>query len=378
MDSSLSALFAKANVSQRCIDKFAELGFVAIADVSGIGDTEGAVNVEVLDSDDFKLDPKTTSLERSRIRTAWAMCRKATSVEASAPVGASSEESFLAGTEERLYKVWLDKYSHNLQGTRLMSQKLLVRMYKGLSKSQKQIEPLALEYIRLKSDLVVTPLQGSLITGNTIVQVGVELQECDSRAVAYCRIRAWSSSLCFLACEVDLWFTLEDNEAFVDQIFALIFLRGDGRHPSIKSIQNAWMATVSEFATQVQLHGLTMSGLTKNKSGWVHYWKDIDTFEGGPRGRASSAAAVMPADVANNESTKDVMLRSLQSQLDKAKANLKLKHNTNRTGGGGGADDAGAPAPAATGSKPGKGFGKRARGNRTGGGKRKVTATDRA
>ena len=36
----------------------------------------------------------------------------------------------------------------------------------------------------------MTPLQGSLITGNTVVQIGVELQECDSRAVAFCRMPA--------------------------------------------------------------------------------------------------------------------------------------------------------------------------------------------
>ena len=135
------------------------------------------------------------------------------------------------------------------------------------------------------------------------------------------------------------------------------------------------MATVSDFATSVQLHGQTMALLTRNKSGWVHFWKDIDTFEGGQRGRGSSSAApAIPSDVAASDASKDAMLKAMQSQLDRTKAQLaKANSRGNGNGGGNGASGSGdSKAAAAAGAK------KRARGNRKKDNKRTVTVDNRA
>ena len=125
-----------------------------------------------------------------------------------------------------------------------------------------------------------------------------------------------------------------------------------------------------------------MRQLTRDLAGWTHYWKDIETFEGGQRGRGSDSGsaqpAALPADVAANVIAKDQMLKTLQSQLDRtranlAKANARTGFNANKNGGNQQnqqASSASAPANGGEGKK-------RARGNRKGGGGksgRKVTA----
>ena len=265
----LRALLESASLSEVIIARLEKIGFASIADFAMLGDSESCVNKELIETDDLK-DLNLKIIEKVRIRSAWGLARKAVASSDAGPV-ASGADDFAAGTEERLYKVWLDYYKHNPQGSRILAQKLLVKLFKGLQKAPKQLEMLSLVSIRLKSDINVVQLSGPMFAGTSLVQLGSELKECESRAVAFTRMRAYTSSVCFLMAETPDWFSQEDNEGFCDHIFQLIFMRGDNRHPTVKAIENAWLCTLSEFSSQVSLHGLKLGDLVRSKQNWTHF-----------------------------------------------------------------------------------------------------------
>ena len=174
--SDLRALLVNENIDDAIITVIETIGFCSISEFSGIGESENAVNSELIDCDEMKA-AKPNVVQRSRIRAAWALCRKTMTADAAGAKGAS-QTGFVEGTEERLYKTNLETWKHNPQGTRLLNTSGLVKLYTGLQRSPKALEIMPLESIRLKSDIQIKKLEGTLLTGGgELVQVGADLQE---------------------------------------------------------------------------------------------------------------------------------------------------------------------------------------------------------
>ena len=325
--SDLKGLFVKANIDDAMITIIEAIGFCTILEFASMGDSDSAVNAELLDCDEMKA-AKPSVIQRSRIRAAWSLCRKHVASETAGPKSAGSDDPFVDGTEDRLYKTFLTAWNRNPQGTRLMATRGLVRLYKGLQRSPRQLELMPLETIRLKSDLLVKKLEGTLLSGGEMIQVGADMQAVSSRAVAFLRMRAWASSICFIMSDVPGWYSFEANEGFVDMLFQLVFMRVDNRNPTVQAIQTAWLCTITEFATAIHLHGAKLGDLVASKHSWTHFWKDIDTFEGGARGQSSHSVSgadldngPLPQDVAENVNASEKLIKSLQNQLVQSKRN---------------------------------------------------------
>ena len=111
----------------------------------------------------------------------------------------------------------------------------------------------------------------------------------------------------------------------------------------------------------MHLHGAKLGDLVSSKQSWTHFWKDIDTFEGGARGRGSGGAhsvtgaeldsGPLPQDVQAHRNASDKLVKSLQNQLAQSKRNAAQ-----------GSKRPSADADSGDSAKPGKGGGKRFRG----------------
>ena len=331
--SDLKSLFVKANIDVVLIGVIETIGFSTILEFASIGDSEAAVNVELFDCDAMKA-AKPTVIQRARIRAAWSLCRLAVATDSPGPKSSGSDDKFVDGTEDRLYTTFLSSWGHNPQGTRLMATRCLVRLYKGLQRSPRQLELMPLEAIRLKSDLQVKKLEGTLLTGGELVQVGADMQSVSSRAVAFLRMRAWASSICFIMSDVPGWYSFEANEGFVDMLFQLVFMRVDNRNPAVPAIQTAWLCTITEFATAVHLHGATLGNLVASRQSWTHFWKDIDSFDGSGRRRSLHSVSgadldngPLPQDVAETMAASAKLIKSLQNQIAQGKGNNVTKRD---------------------------------------------------
>ena len=126
------------------IDLIETIGFSSILEFASIGNSEEAVNVELFDCDEMKA-ARPDVIQRARIRAAWSLCRKAVATDSSGPKSSGSDDNFVDGTEDRLYATFLSSWGHNPQGTRLMATRCLVRLYKGLQRSPRQLELMPLE-----------------------------------------------------------------------------------------------------------------------------------------------------------------------------------------------------------------------------------------
>ena len=73
--SDLKGLFVKANIDDAMITIIEAIGFCTILEFASMGDSDSAVNAELLDCDEMKA-AKPSVIQRSRIRAAWSLCRK--------------------------------------------------------------------------------------------------------------------------------------------------------------------------------------------------------------------------------------------------------------------------------------------------------------
>ena len=87
--SDLKGLFVKANIDEVFINLIETIGFSSILEFASIGQSEDAVNAELLDCDEMKA-AKPSVIQRSRIRAAWSLCRKHVASESAGPKSSSS------------------------------------------------------------------------------------------------------------------------------------------------------------------------------------------------------------------------------------------------------------------------------------------------
>ena len=147
------------------------------------------------------------------------------------------------------------------------------------------------------------------------------------------RLRAYVTSICYLMNPIDpSWLPYETAEWFIDTLYWLINFRADGHRPGLKALVQAYTQTMADFAVAVQNDGVKLGDLMKEKSTWVHYWKEgiasfDDTSKRGEKrgldGSAESTEAVINRTMQNTQT----MVRHLQSRVDSL---------TRGNGGGGG------------------------------------------
>ena len=181
--------------------------------------------------------------EKANLRNPFGAARKSlASTTAIVPAGAAApKETFGPGVWERIVKVWMEKHNLHLPGSRLMTTKLLVRLHDGILKRPRQLEIISMDCIKLKSDLVVAEIKGTLVSGTSLTEVDSSSSMPDTRPGFWMKLRAYMTSVALVSCDDPTFYCFEVNEHFLEQIFAFIFLRHDREVPTMEAMMGAWV-----------------------------------------------------------------------------------------------------------------------------------------
>ena len=143
---------------------------------------------------------------------------------------------------------------------------------------------------------------GQPVTGGTVYS-----DEVTHHYELYLRMRAFFTSICWCVIKTPEWYSLSDNEHFLDKILTLLHTRYQGQRPPVGYFVEAYVGTMHIFQENVDTHGHTLAAAVKATTEWIHLWSSWTPSQGGSN--TAGSRPDLPTD--------------LQRELDKARATSK-------------------------------------------------------
>ena len=323
------------------VDFLISEGLVSIADFATSVTSEANVDTELIPEYEATLKDgaKAPFKVKAKVRQAWLAARKSISStgpsSSSGPALLSDDYTLPDGTEGRLVANWVDMHHYNLPGTYLVSLKCLAKMYKGFKAQPRTMFVPVMSEIKLKSALPAAEVTGTMISGSSIYEVSSPVARAEvSLAEFFLLVRAWFTSWAYIAVKEGDWFDYETCIHFVESLYTFVFMRHDRRQPTIAGLTKAFLCTLSDFATEVQNHSVSLGSLVRNRSFWNHYWKDIE-FQSSASSSAGAELATtqLPSDVQRSVNADERVTSALRSSLDRVNSSLQ-GFNPDGKGGG--------------------------------------------
>ena len=345
MDSALKGLLSAHEVLAAFIAWLATNGLVTTEHLARAASNEDKVDDKLINA---RHGIDLEMIDEIRIKSAWAAARRLLDTPAPcstlAVASAPALDTFSEGVEEGLVKDWYEKHAFNLPGTRLVSTKLMVRLWRGLQRDRKQLELISLDVIRTKSDILIHEVKGTAISGSSVWEIAADILPDDTRPSLLFKIWAYLTSLCYLTVTDASFYDFETHIAFVDQLETLILLRVDRGQPTLRAVSGAWMMMLTEFATEVQNHRVTLTSLVKDRGSWTHFWRDMELERGGPAAATKSSSssagadlstAHLPHDVSASMKNTNKLVEQLRSQVDRLRSTKSPGDGRGKGGKGG-------------------------------------------
>ena len=338
MNDALKAIFAKCKVPEagklwKCCEKNQ---IEEPMDLALFATTVDQLKEHLFEKADLK-----ETVEQVQARKAWALCADSMTAknnEASAAAHPVDDDAPLSAVEQKtMQEVWYKKYSFNIPGSRMVASGVFNRMARGLNREPRAIQVPLLENVKLMSSIESAHdlKSGLMLSKNGVIDVSVPHTLVRSLRDLEWRIQAVFYSICYIMCAVKDWFPYEDLLVFLDTIHDLIYRRVDGNAPDVGWYNRAYLCSMDFFCNSIKLKGSTLVALTGNIGAWSHYWTHYVPYAGPGRSESGSApggpdVSMLPSDLIQRVQQTWSIIKSLQSDRDKANHSKKHARNEDR------------------------------------------------
>ena len=145
------------------------------------------------------------------------------------------------------------------------------------------------------------------------------------------------TSLCFVAILTPEWFSYEDCEFFLEEIFEFLHRRYEGQRPPISFFNSAYLQTMKVFMDGIRIHEKSLGDLVNQVGMWQHLWTVWN-----PPLKTTSTAVDRSTNKAPNVDIQvelqkiQGLTRTLQSQQDRQQNQFRfISQQRKYTGSGG-------------------------------------------
>ena len=253
------------------------------------------------------------------------------------------EAALPPGTGETLQEVWYDRHKFHLNGSRLVAEGLFNKIYRRIHSKPRKLEPPMLEKVRLQNSPLLDGRKGTFIQGNTVREYEEVHEVVASHHMAYVRMRAIFTTLCYVSVQDPSFYDYGTNEDFCDLLLDLLNRTYTGNgffhvHPPLAFFQRAYLSMMSDFCQEMRTNDAKLADLVKGKAAWQHYWTGYIPDSNGIPAAVSGASSSHFDSVPRGVGTPDnaslerqlreaiSLARSAQSQLDRERAEAKASH----------------------------------------------------
>ena len=178
MSQELTAILGSSKVPKAFVEFLEHIRCHDVESFALIASSEDNVQTHLIDksnvlaADDF--------MASVFIKKAWFAARNSWGQASGASSsGPSMPDNFLPPhVAEKLLKSWKSRYFYQLGGARMVTDILLVKLYKGLSKAQRILEFVPIENIRLKNSLTGSEFKGITFSDSAkLMPVTIDIEE---------------------------------------------------------------------------------------------------------------------------------------------------------------------------------------------------------
>ena len=146
--------------------------------------------------------------------------------------------------------------------------------------------------------------------------------EVGAHHILFLRLRAYFSTVAFVAIENAAWFPLQDCEFMTDKLLMLIFQTFDGRFAPVSFYISAWNQTIKRWSDSIRTDGAILSTLVHATASWEHLWTCYRHADGAdhrtaPTDNARNIFADDDAQTSKEAKLRDT-IKKLPSERDQA------------------------------------------------------------
>ena len=327
-----------------------ELGATNLADAALLADEEKDVWSCFCEPAGLLTTKREDMGQKIAVKKLWLAARKVLGSTDPTSVGSKQvveddEAPLPPGTGETLQEVWYDRHKFHLNGSRLVAEGLFNKIYRRIHSKPRKLEPPMLEKVRLQNSPLMDGRKGTFIQGSTVREYEEVHEVVASHHMAYVRMRAIFTTLCFVCVQDPSFYDYGTNEDFCDLLLDLLNRTYSGNgffhvHPPLAFFQRAYLSMMSDFCQEMRTNDAKLAELVKGKSAWQHYWTgyipDSNGIPAAVSGSSSSQLDSVPRGVGTPDNAslerqlKEAisMARSAQSQLDRERADARAFHKS--------------------------------------------------
>ena len=325
-----------------------ELGATNLADAALLADEEKDVWSCFCEPAGLLATKREDMGQKIAVKKLWLAARKVLGSTDPTSVGSKQvveddEAPLPPGTGETLQEVWYDRHKFHLNGSRLVAEGLFNKIYRRVHAKPRKLEPPMLEKVRLQNSPLMDGRKGTFIQGSTVREYEEVHEVVASHHMAYVRMRAIFTTLCYVCVQDPSFYDYGTNEDFCDLLLDLLNRTYSGNgffhvHPPLAFFQRAYLSMMSDFCQEMRTNDAKLAELVKGKSAWQHYWTgyipDSNGIPAAVSGSSSSQLDSVPRGVGTPDNAslerqlKEAisMARSAQSQLDRERADARAFH----------------------------------------------------
>ena len=316
-----------------------DLNALNLSDTALMADEEKDVWSCMCEPAGLQMSVREDAGQKIAVKKLWLAARKVLGSTDPSSVGSKGiseddEAPLPPGTGETLQEVWYDRHKFHLNGSRLVAEGMFNKIYRRIHAKPCKLEPPFLEKIRLQNSPLLDARKGTFIQGSIVREYEEVNEVVADHHMAYVRMRAIFTTMCFVTVQDPSFFDYGTNEDFCDLLLDLLNRTYTGNgfihvHPPLAFFQRAYLSMMSDFCQEMRTSGSKLSELVKSKSAWQHYWTGYIPDASGIPGSGYAAAGSIADSVPRGVGTPDNA--SLERQLKEAIGLARLLRVSRRT-----------------------------------------------